>query len=93
MVTAVLEAGPLIQQESWWREEAKTIEQRIRARGIEVSQDQLLGEGEYIDIERQSLYNEHTLDLCYKVALKPCDWIEEIGNKTESFTKVIQSPK
>ena len=54
MVTAMLEAGLLIQWKSWWREEAKTIEQRSRARGIEVSQDQLLREGDYADIERQS---------------------------------------
>ena len=37
MVIAVLEAGQLIQWKSWWREEAKTIEQRNLARGIEVS--------------------------------------------------------
>ena len=90
MVTAVLEAGSLIQWKSWWREEAKTIEQRSKARGIKVSQDQLLGEGDYADIERQqSLYNEHTLDLCHMAALNAWDQIEEIGKKTESFTNVI----
>ena len=60
---------------------------------MEVSQDQLLGEGDYADIERQSLYNECTLDLCRMAALNAWDWIEETGKKAESFTKVIQSPK
>ena len=71
IVTAVLEAESLLQWKSWWREEDKTIEQGSRARGIEVSQDQLLGEGDYADIERQSLCNDHTLELCCMAALNP----------------------
>ena len=93
MASAVLEAGQLMQWKSWWREEAKMIEQRNRARGIEVSQDQLLGEGEYADVELQSLYDEHTLVLCRMAALNAWDRIEEIGKKLESFTKVVQSPR
>ena len=50
MATEVLETGPLIQWKSWWREEAKMIEQRNSARGLELSQVQLLGEGEYADV-------------------------------------------
>ena len=69
------------------------VEQRNRARGIEISQDQLLGEGEYADIELQSLYDEHTLVLCRMAALNAWDQIEEIGKKLESFTKVVQSPR
>lgn len=44
---AMLEPGPQLQWCSLWRVEAKDIEQRNRARGINVSQDQLLGEGTY----------------------------------------------
>ena len=93
MASVVLEAGQLMPWKSWLREEAKMIEQRNRARGIEISQDQLLGEGEYADVERQSLYGEHTLDLCHMAALNAWDRIEDVGKKLESFTKVIQSPR
>ena len=65
MAEVVLEAGQHMQWRSWWREEAKMIEQRNRAIGIEISQDQLLGEGEYADVERQALYSEHTFQLCH----------------------------
>ena len=92
MAEAVLEAGQLMQWKSWWREEAKMIEQRNRAIGIEISQDQLLGEGEYADVERQALYSEHTFQLCRTAALNAWDRIEEVGKKLESFTRVIQSP-
>ena len=93
MATAVLEAGPLMQFKAWLREEAKVIEQRNRARGIDISQDQLLGEGEYADVERQALYDEHTLDLCRMAALNAWDRIEEVGKKLEPFNRVIQSPR
>ena len=69
------------------------IEQRNRARGIEISQDQLLGEGEYADVECQSLYGEHTVALCPMAASNAWNLIEEIGKKLESFTKVVQSPR
>ena len=40
--------------------------------GLEVSgisQDQLFGEGDYADVQKQSLYDDHTLDLSYAAAL------------------------
>ena len=60
---------------------------------MEISKDQLLGEGHYANVERQSLYNGHTLSLCHTAALNAWDRIEEVGKKIESFTKVIQGPK
>ena len=53
----------------------------------------LLGEREYVTIERQSVYDDHTLDLCHAAALNVWDRTGEIGKKIESFTKVIQGPK
>ena len=57
------------------------IEQRNRAIGIVISQDQLLGEGEYADVERQALYSEHTFQLCHMAGLNAWDQIEEVGKK------------
>ena len=51
--------------------------------------DQLLGEGDYADVQRQSLYDDHTLDLCHTAALNAWDRIEEVGKKIESFTTAI----
>ena len=52
LVKGVLEPGSQLQWSTWFREEAKTIEQWSKARGMEISQDQLLGEGDYATIER-----------------------------------------
>ena len=52
MVKAVLEPGPQLQLTTWFREEAKTIEQWSKAKSIEISQDQLLVEKDYATVER-----------------------------------------
>ena len=58
-----------LQCRTWWKDQAETIEQQIRARGIDISQDQLLGEEEYVNVERQYLYDVHTRTLCHAAAL------------------------
>ena len=57
LVKAVLEPGPQLQWSSWFREEAKIMEQQSKDRGMEVSQDQNLREENNATIERQSLYD------------------------------------
>lgn len=69
------------------------MEQRSKARGKELSQDQILGEGNYTTVESQSLYDGHILALCSAAALNAWDGTEGVGKKTESFTKVMQDPK
>lgn len=44
MTTAILEACPKLQ---CWKEESRVIKQWNHARGIDISQDQFLGEGQY----------------------------------------------
>ena len=44
-------------------------------------------------VERQSVYDDHMLDLCHAAALNAWDGIGEIGKKIELFTKVIQDQK
>ena len=51
------------------KEEAKTIEQQSRGRCMEIFQDQLFGEGDYANIERQTLYDGHILDLSHVAVL------------------------
>lgn len=55
---------------------------------MQISQDELLGEGDYADTQRQSLYDDHALDLPLNVQ----DRIEEEEKKIVSFSKVIQCP-
>ena len=57
----------------WLREEPKTIEHQSKARGKEISQDQLLEEGDYATVERQSLYDDHVQDLCHTEDLNAWD--------------------
>ena len=54
---------------------------------------QILGEEDYATVERQPLYDGHTLALCHAAALNTWDRNEEVGKKIESFTKVIQGSK
>lgn len=46
-MTAVLEAGQQLQCLMWQKEEAKNIEQRNRAKRMNIVEDQLVGEGWY----------------------------------------------
>ena len=52
LVKSVLKPGPQLQWITWFGEEAKTIEQWSKARSMEISQDQLLGERDYATVER-----------------------------------------
>ena len=61
MVKGVLEPGSKLQWSSSFREEAKVIEQLNKARGRKISQDQIV-EGSYSTLERQTVYDDHTLD-------------------------------
>ena len=89
----ILEPGPQLQRSVWFREVAKSIEQWSKANSREISQDQILREGDYITIERQSLYDNHILDLCCAKTLEFLERIGEIRRKIESNTKVIQGTK
>ena len=81
LIKAVLEPGPQLQWSTWFREEAKIIEQWSKARGREISQDQILGEGDYSTIGRQAVYDDYTLDLCHSAVLNAWDRIGEVGKK------------
>ena len=63
MVKDILEPGPQLKWSTWFREEVKIIEQWSKARGREISQDQICGEGDYATIERQTVYDDHILNL------------------------------
>lgn len=89
LVKTVLEPASQLQWSTWFREEAKTIEQYCRAGGIEISSDELLGDGDCATIESQSSYG-HSLALCHAAALSAWIRIQKVGKKIESFTKVIQ---
>ena len=48
---------------------------------MEISQDQLLQEADYANVQRQSVYDDHTLALCHTVALNA--WDRTGGKKVE----------
>ena len=53
-----LENGPRLLWKCYWREEAKILEQQRKAKVFETSQDQILGEGHYPDLQEQAHYEE-----------------------------------
>ena len=60
---------------------------------MEISQDQTLGEGQENDLKGQFRFDDYTLVLCHVASLSAWDRVEESGERTESFTKIIQSLK
>ena len=64
MEKAILEPAAHLQWFLRWRDEAREIAQQNRARGREISTDQLLGEGCFAEVEVQAVYDEETLALC-----------------------------
>ena len=60
---------------------------------MEISHGQFHGEGNYSDVQRQSLYDYHTLSLSHAAVLNAWDRVQEVGKRIESFTKIIQHPK
>ena len=67
----------------YFREEAKILEQQGKAKGLETSQDQILGEGTYADPQAQALYNEQILSLCHTATLNVWDRIQQLGKQLE----------
>ena len=53
----------------YFKEEAKILEQEGKPKGLEISQDQILGKGTYADAQVQYLYNEQILSLFHKAVL------------------------
>lgn len=72
------------------KEEAKIVELQEKAKGLEISLDQILGEGLYFDSQDQALCDEHTLSLCSTAALKFWDRIQKSGKRVESYLRDIQ---
>lgn len=93
LVAATLEAGPQLQWQIWWKEEARAIEEQNRARGINISQDQLLGEGQYANLQRQLEFDDPILELCQLAALNAWDKVKEPGKSSESLSTIRQGPK
>lgn len=58
-----------------WKEDARVKEQWCRARSHEISQDQIHSEGQYL--QRQAIFDDHTMVLHHVVALYIWDKAEE----------------
>jgi hypothetical protein len=95
LVSAVLEAGQQLQWLSWWRHEATEIEQCNIAREMNITKDQLLGEGCYADLQEQIQFDDVIIEQCCVEVLRAWDMTEEPwgeGGESTSFTKVIKDP-
>ena len=69
MARGILEPAANLQWFAWWRGEVNEIARQNRARGREISTDQMLGEGHFAEVEVQAVYDEETLALCQLSAL------------------------
>ena len=70
LISAVLENGPQLLWRCYFKEENWILEQHEKAKGLEISLDQILGKELYYDSQDQSFYDEHTMFLCSTAALK-----------------------
>lgn len=85
----MLEAGEQLQC-LMQKEEAKNIEGRNRARGMNVGKDQLLGEGRYSARQEWIQLADITIQQCRLVAVRAREKVEEPGERFTSFTKIVQ---
>ena len=77
-ITAILEAGPQLHELTCRRtEEALAIEQHNRTGRVNISKDQLLGEGEYAELQMQILFDDVASVQCLTVGLNAWDKVEQ----------------
>ena len=72
----ILKDGSQLLWKCYLWEEAKIFEQQGKAKGLETSQDKILGEETYADPKDQALHNEHILSLSRWAALNAYDRIQ-----------------
>ena len=93
LTSAVLENGPLWHFKCLFKQEARLLQQQESAKGIEVSLDQILGEGLYSDPQEQALYDENILSICATAALRAWDRVQDSGQRVESYVRVKQGQR
>ena len=93
LTSAVLENGPLWHFKCLFKQEARLLQQQESAKGIEVSLDQILGEGPYSDPQEQALYDENILSICATAALRAWDRVQDSGQRVESYIRVKQGQR
>ena len=72
---------------------AKTIEWQKKIRGVSFSQDKFLGLSQYAEVQRQLSFDDHALALCILAPLNIWDKVEELGKRSETFTRILQGQK
>ena len=92
-VSTVLDDGPSLMFRIYFREESKHMEQQGRAKGVAVSQYQILGIGAYADPQVQDLCDEEVLSVFHKAALNVWDRIQKPGKRVESNHRVRQGQR
>ena len=93
LTSAVLENRPLWHFKCLFKQEARLLQQQESAKGIEVSLDQILGEGPYSDPQEQALYDENILSICATAALRAWDRVQDSGQRVESYVRVKQGQR
>ena len=93
LTSAVLENRPLWHFKCLFKQEARLLQQQESAKGIEVSLDQILGEGPYSDPQEQALYDENILSICATAALRAWDRVQDSGQRVESYIRVKQGQR
>ena len=93
LTSAVLENGPLWHFKCLFKQEARLLQQQESAKGIEVSLDQILGEGLYSDPQEQALYDENILFVCATAALRTWDRVQDSGQRVELYIRVKQGQR
>ena len=68
----------------------RILKTQEKAKGLEISIDQILGKGLYSDLQDQVLYDDHYLSLCSTITLKVWDRIQELRKRVESYLRVKQ---
>lgn len=92
VAVAILKARSQLRGLTWWRERERAAAkgQCNQTRVLSIVKDQLLGEGQYLNLQSQMQVDIAATVQCHLVALRAWGKVKEPGKISISFTKTTQ---
>lgn len=90
ITAAIFEADLQLKWWIWWKEETRSVEQWNTTRDMNISEDEFLYEGLWVELQRQIDLEDHTLLLCLLAVWTAWDNDEEQGNRYSHLLKVYK---
>lgn len=93
LAKACLSPAQFLQFKSWWIDGAEIQSRQNQTGEIDITKNQLLGDGEWINTENQSMMNRQAQDQLKRICLMGWEKIEMEGKVPTSFQNIFQGPQ